>query len=311
MLCRRCGMESATTDVCEWCKRPMLPQGASISQQAADQQAADQQGAEQVAAEERAGEQVEVVQPEEAPEQAAGAEALSAEPEAVAREREGAAEADEASMLRPLGGVQKTPSPGAPAPGVPTHGLGDEATQTSVDLSQYSGTDESIFRPIERPETTGTIGGADPLGIRRRGQGEMKTVSDIPENTRLMRSVAAGVIVCATFALVQMIVSLTVEDHPSVPDSLVFGAFPLIRSLGSSGSIVTVLLYGVLVGIIMGLMLGALLVRLKRGPFVGLLVGLAVGYGLENPPWGMIAGAACGIAIGVIATRGLRQVINV
>ena len=139
----------------------------------------------------------------------------------------------------------------------------------------------------------------------------MKTVSDIPENTRLMRSVVAGVIVCVTFALFQMILSRMVEGHPSVPDSLVFGGYPLIPRLGSADSIVTVLLYGVLMGIIMGLMLGALLVRLKRGPFVGLLVGLAVGYGLENPPWGMIAGAAAGIAIGVIATRGLRQVINV
>ncbi len=306
-------MESTTTDVCEWCKRPMLPQGASISQQAAEQQAGEQVAAEQQAAEERAAEQVEAVQPEEEPEQAAGAEAeaLPAEPEAVAREREGAAEAADASVLRPLGGGEKTPSPGAPAPGASSHGLGDGATQTSVDLSQYAGTDESIFRPIERPETTGTIGGADPLGIRRRGLGKMKTVSDIPENTRLMRSVVAGIIVCVIFALFQMILSRMIEDHPEVPNSLVFGAFPLIKSLGSSGSIMSVLLYGVLMGMIMGLMLGAVLVRLKRGSVVGLLVGLAVGYGLQNPPWGMIAGAACGSAIGVIATRGLRQVVNV
>jgi hypothetical protein len=33
MICRRCGT-SATTDVCEWCKQPMLPQGSSISAKA-------------------------------------------------------------------------------------------------------------------------------------------------------------------------------------------------------------------------------------------------------------------------------------
>jgi hypothetical protein len=42
-----------------------------------------------------------------------------------------------------------------------------------------------------------------------------------------------------------------------------------------------------------------------------MLIGLIVGYGLMNYPWGLILGAVTGIAIGIIASVGLRQVVAV
>ena len=291
MLCRRCGMESSTTDRCEWCKRPMLPTGATIT----DQQTPDAETAEQIAEGTQAAEGVKPLG-----EDAAGEEE---QPEAEAPAEE--------SVLRPLGSTPPTPKTGAVVPpAMPSHGITDEATETSVDVSQYTTGDQSIFRPIERPERADVMGGADPLARRRR-RGETKTESEIPENIRLLRSVIAGVIISLVLALIQFTVSRMSEGAKEVPGSLIFASVTLIRNLGRSGTLLSALLYGSMMGVLMGLGLGAVLVRFKRGPFVGMLIGLVVGYGLMNYPWGLVLGAVTGIAIGIIASVGLRQVVAV
>jgi len=193
---------------------------------------------------------------------------------------------------------------------MPSHGITEEATETSIDVSQYTAGEESIFRPIERPQRADTLGGADPLAARRRRE-DTEVKSEIPENVRLLRSVIAGVIISVILALVQLIVSRTVESADSVPSELVFASVALIGNLGKSDSLRAVLLYGVLVGVLMGLGLGAVLVRFKRGPFIGMIIGLLVGYGLLNGIWGYLCGGLTGIACGIIATVGLRQVARV
>ncbi len=292
MLCRRCGMESSTTDQCEWCKRPMLPTGATIT----DQQTPDAKTAEQIAEGRAAAEGVKPLG-----EQAAAEEE---QPKAGAREEE--------SVLRPLGSAPATPRTGGvgPPPVMPSHGITDEQTKTSVDVSQYTAGEQSIFRPIERPERADAMGGADPLARRRRRR-ETRVESEIPENIRLLRSVIAGVIISLVLALIQFTVSRMSEGAKEVPGSLIFASVTLIKNLGQSGTLVSALMYGTLMGVLMGLGLGAVLVRFRRGPFVGMLVGLVVGYGLMNYPWGLILGALAGIAIGIIASVGLRQVVAV
>lgn len=216
----------------------------------------------------------------------------------------------EESVLRPLGSAPAAPGGTKPEPGMPSHGISDEATQTSVDVSQYTAGGESIFRPIERPEREGVMGGADPLARRRR-RAQAETKSDIPENVRLLRSVIAGVTISLFLALIQFIVSRVWEGSKEVPGSLVFASVTLIRRLGEPGTLLATLLYGILVGAMLGLGLGAVLTRFRRGPLLGMLVGLIVGYGLLNYPWGLITGAITGIACGIIATVGLRQVLTV
>jgi len=173
------------------------------------------------------------------------------------------------------------------------------------------GTDESIFRPLEHQAPAASLpGGGDPLATRRARR-ETQTVSEIPENTRLLRCLIAGAIVSLALTLAQFIVSLVADNARSVPQSLIFASVTLIKSLGKSDALLAVLLYGALVGVMIGLGLGAVLVRFRRGPFIGMIIGLAVGYGLMNPPWGLIAGALTGIVAGRLATVGLRQVVNV
>jgi hypothetical protein len=292
MLCRRCGMESSTTDTCEWCKRPMLPTGATITGQPAP-------GGEAVEGD-PAAEAGTVEETKPLVEESAAVEEQPAEAKPVAEE----------SVLRPLGGATAAPGGAVPPPAMPTHGIGDEATETSVDVSQYAEGGDSIFRPIDRPERADVMGGADPLASRRR-RAQAETKSEIPENVRLLRSVIAGLIISVFLALVQFIVSRTSEGAAGLPQGLVFASVALIRRLGEPDTLLATLLYGILVGVMMGLGLGAVLTRFRRGPFVGMLVGLIVGYGLMNYPWGLITGAVTGIACGIIATVGLRQVLTV
>ena len=299
MLCRRCGMESSTTDVCEWCKRPMLPAGASITGQRAERGEAPgpTEGVSELAAE-----------------GAEGVGPLDAGPEA--EEERAAAEAGppgddegaEENALRPLGSSAPTPEVSQTGPAMPSHGIGEEATRTSVDLSQYTGPGDSIFRPIEHPERTGTPDGSDLLSLRYH---KKETESDIPENVRLIRSLIVGVIISLVLAVLQLIVSRTMEDARSVPQSLVFATAPLIKNLGKADSVLGALLYGGLVGVMLGLGLGAVLVRFRRGPFIGMMIGLLIGYGLMNGVWGYVCGVVTGIACGIIATVGLRQVARV
>lgn len=291
MLCRRCGMESSTTDSCEWCKRPMLPTGATIS----DQPAPGGEAVEGDAAAAEAG-AVEEMKP-------------LVDESAAAEEQPEAKPAAEESVLRPLGSTPAAASGAGPQPAMPSHGVSAEATQTSVDVSQYTEGEDSIFRPIDRPERADAMGGTDPLARKRRAEAEIK--SEIPENVRLLRSVIAGVSISLLLALIQFIASRFSESVAGLPKGLYFATVPLIKSVGDSEGLLWALLYGILVGAMLGLGLGAVLTRFRRGPFVGMLVGLAVGSGLANSPWGLVGGAVTGIACGVIATKGLRQVLTV
>ena len=298
MLCRRCGMESSTTDVCEWCNRPMLPAGAAVSGKAAQELR-------------ESGQPLPGTGPF-APQEEPGLLLSQQESEEVdsAQEGDAAEESQQAAPevhLRPLGGgqVEETAPPPPPPPKAtqgPSSGLSDEATRTSVDISQYMGTNESIFRPIKREEEQGT-GIADLMAQKKKAGafGEDKT-PEIPENTRLGRCLVVGLAVGVFFALAQFLITgNTVEV-----------IYTSLR-LGRGESFFTALKYGLASGLVFGFGLGALLVKFKKGSFFGLLAGIMVGLSVGNDPWywAVIPAAITGIIAGKFATIGIRRVINV
>jgi len=283
-------MESSTTDVCEWCKRPMLPEGATIS---AVQQAAPAQPEtppqEQPQAQAQAAEAAAAAEPP--------SEGLAELGSARAQPRVAGPEVPAEDVLRPLG----QPPAAARGPGAPSHGLSDEATKTSVDVANYLAPGESLFRPLERPVHSAITSVGDPLArrISRRGQ---RAVSDIPDNVRLLRSLIAGLAISVPLTILQFLVTR------KAPDRLYF------LSLGSADSLGTALLYGLVSGAFLGFGLGAVLVQFKRGPFIGLLMGLVLGaFFLATDPiyYGIIAGCLTGIVVGRIATVGYRRLIGV
>jgi len=105
----------------------------------------------------------------------------------------------------------------------------------------------------------------------------------------------AGMLVSITVSVIQFAVT------GRLPDKFYF------IGLGYRTTAVTALYYGVLTGILFGLGIGAVLVRLKRGSFLGLLIGLAVGAGLGNIPYALIAGGLTGVIAGRFATVGYRR----
>lgn len=310
MLCRRCGMESSTTDVCEWCKRPMLPAGATISQKAAQEVKGDYSTPPGEPSEDRLEASAALAEETEMASEEEEAPALSQEEEVPAQEEEAPAvseqeeappapEEEEAEhQLRPLGGVQ--PSASSTAPGAPSHGLSDEAMQTSIDISQYLGDDQSIFRPQKSPEPSSAMpGSADPLARRRVSTEKSEPGSELSENARLGRCVIAGLVVGVAAALIQYFVT---------GETLLILYF---LRLGRGANLMTALKYGIATGVILGIGLGAILIKLRKGSFLGMLIGLLVGMGFQNPPWGLMAGALTGIVAGRFATVGLRQRIAV
>ncbi len=303
MLCRRCGMDSSTTDVCEWCNRPMLPAGATVSGKAAKEL-------------KESGTPITVPhQPD--PNDEVGLPLSQRQPEEESVEIE-ETEASENSteahdvVLRPLGGMgasAPTAPPAAPAPppvtkpNVPSHGLSDDATKTSIDISQYMGSDASIFRPIVREsEQSSSSGTVDRLAYRSKSSSRNEPVNEIPENTRLMKSFVAGVVITIVAAIVQAIAGEGAKQLEFVGMTI---------TLSRSGGIIGAILWGIVAGALFGLMLGAALVRLKKGPFLGAIVGFLVGISLNNPPYAQIAGALTGIVAGRFATIGLRRIVNV
>lgn len=210
--------------------------------------------------------------------------------------------------LRPLGDseTQKAASPPPPPPPPPkatqgpSSGLSDEATRTSVDISQYMGTDESIFRPIKREEEQNT-GTADLMAQRKRGEARSEDkAAEIPENTRLARCLVVGLAMGVFFALAQFLITKhTVE--------LIYTS---IR-IGRGENFFTALKYGIASGFVFGFGLGALLVKFKKGSFFGMLTGIMVGLSMGNGLWAVIPAAITGIVSGKFATIGVRRVINV
>ena len=296
MLCRRCGLDSSTTDVCEWCKRPILPPGAAIAGKKAlggkGQPQAAPQGGQPAPQAPPAAQAPPVMPPSDglkelkaaaAPDQAATAQAPAAAEDA----------------LRPLG--DSGAKPAASRPGAPSHGLSDDATRTSVEIANYLGPDQSLFKPVQHAEfTTQAAAGMDPLARRRRKSEERKSLSDIPDNIRLIRALMSGIAISLPLAIVQFVVT------KSVPGNLYF------LKLGPDDSLTTALLFGLSSGVLLGFGLGALLVQFKKGPFLGVVVGLVLGaFGLQNGPWGIAAAAITGIVVGRIATVGYRRALQI
>ena len=299
MLCRRCGMDSSTTDSCEWCNRPMLPAGATVSAAATKEMnqkgrplAAPPQPSLQLAHEAEAGLPLHQEEPEEAP--------VLAEAEPVAQ----AAASD--VLLRPLGHGQSAdpppPVPAQPTQRPPTHGLADEATNTSIDISQYVGTDQSIFRPVQKEAGYSSASSLDRVTQKKQSSAQTGPGSNWSENDRLIRSAIAGLIVSVAVALLQFLVQHEVN-------STLFTVIPL----GSSTSLVTALKFGVLTGVAFGFMLGALLVKTQRGPGIGMLLGMMIGFSAVGSfsIYTELAGALSGIFVGRFATLGVRRAINV
>jgi hypothetical protein len=368
-------MESSTTDVCEWCKRPMLPPGAQVTGQtkpvsAEAQEAAeppgrslgevtgaDASGQQEPTSEEAKleaelrplgghGEQAQQAESPASPPPAAAPPTppASAEPPQAAEPASPApteaatpsaspaspapteAAAPSASPASPAPTEAATPSasPASPAPPeldsaaepqepqtgepekpqasdgtAPTHGLADEATATSIDISQYTGDDDSIFRPIVREEANAEDT-RDLLQQKHRRKLEEARGPEIPENTRLLRCLIAGLVIAVPVALLQYFIT---GDTATV----LFSSVPLARS----SSFISAVKYGIASGVVFGFGIGALLVRLKKGPGLGFLVGLLVGLGVGNGIWAVIPGIIVGIYAGKAATFGVRQVVNV
>lgn len=324
MLCRRCGMESSTTDVCEWCKRPMLPPGAQVTGQAQaptkeQQKAAEPPGrslgevtgADAAQEEEFAGEHP-APQAELRPLGGHAGSAEKAEPPAPP--------AQEANFLEPPpthptpasprqaepAASPQEPETTAPAQpksgrlGAPSHGLSNEATATSIDISAYMGDDDSIFRPIVREEPKGQDT-QDLLKQRHRQRLEASQGPQMSENQRLLRCLIAGLAVAIPIALLQYLITKNTV-------TVLFTSFTLSRTT----SLMAALKYGVASGLMFGFGLGALLVRLKKGSGMGFFVGVVLGLtAMGNGLWGALAGAIIGIYAGKVAMAGVRRVVNV
>ncbi|MBN1460320.1 MAG: hypothetical protein JXA57_12350 [Armatimonadetes bacterium] len=330
MLCRRCGMESSTTDVCEWCKRPMLPPGAQLSGQTQPPDKQAQEAAEppgrslgevtgaDAAQEEDPAQQHPKSEAELRPLGGHSEQVVAPEPPAPPPQE--AAPAAEADFLEP---PPTKPTPAAPpkieaeAPAQepqqtepeqpessvtgPSHGLAEEATATSIDISEYMGDDNSIFRPIvrEEPKSQDT---KDLLAQRHKRRLDEAREPEISENTRLLRCLIAGLVVAIPIALIQYLVP---------PHNTVTTLFTSVQ-LSRGPSFVAALKYGIVSGIIFGFGIGALLVRLKKGPGVGFVVGVVLGLSaMGNGFWGALAGAIIGIYAGKVATVGVRRTVNV
>jgi hypothetical protein len=277
-------MDSATTDVCEWCKKPMLATGTSVNGKQASSEAAS-------------------VQP-----QHATAQAVQTAPPVAGQESDGLVQLGAATqvdaqvpepgpteVLRPLGGPSDKPAAG------PSHGLSEDATRTSVNVASYLGPDNSLFRPIARTEHSATAKGMDPLAHRGTRRQE-KSVSDVPDNIRLMRSLRSGLAISFPLAIAQFVLTHKVPEKMFV--------VPLIRG---GDSFVAAIVYGLASGVFLGFGLGALLVQFKKGPFIGLILGLILGnFALATEPayWGMVAAGLTGILVGRAATFGYRRVVS-
>ena len=276
-------MDSSTTDVCEWCKRPFLPPGAKVTTKKPGKP-----GQVPPAGQPPASEAASPAAPP--PELLSSAE--ESEPAAEARPARAPTPAAE-DILRPLGDQPATEASGPSAPA----GID---TETSVDMSAYVGADQSILQPLERPQPSAApTAGRDPLAARRQAVRE-RTSGEIPETVRMGRSLVAGLVICVLMSILQFLVT-----H-NVPRKLYF------LPLGNPEYLVTAVFYGMALGVLLGGALGAALVQFKRGPFVGILVGLLIGWlGLQNPPWGQITGGLCGAIVGYFAAKGMRRVVNV
>jgi hypothetical protein len=228
---------------------------------------------------------------------------VAAEPAEAAPQPQPAAASEPADdILRPLGAPVAGQQVRPPGSG-PSHGLSADATATSIDMSQYQGTDQSVLQPLERPEVAGASAVRDPLAARRKAARERRDRPEVPDNIRLMRATITGSVLAVALTIVRF---LATSPH-SVP-----GDFVMLIPIKGNDTIAGALLFGALAGVLLGFMLAAMLVQFKRGPMAGALVGLVLGFGaLGGGLWGIVTGVVCGFANGYQAAKGMKQVINV
>jgi hypothetical protein len=170
-----------------------------------------------------------------------------------------------------------------------------------VDISQYIGSDQSIFRPIVREDDSKSDGTDDLLKqSARRREAAAGDGPQWSENERLIRCLVAGVVVALVFALAQYLTGQGTQNvlYMSIP-------------LGRGETLFTALKFGIASGVVFGFGLGALLVRFQKGPGLGLIVGLLVGLSFQNTYWSIIPGVIVGIICGRIATLGVRRRLDV
>jgi hypothetical protein len=186
-------------------------------------------------------------------------------------------------------------------PGQPSHGLSADATRTSIDISQYVGPDESIFKPIVREDDNKSGSTEDLLKQRgRRREAGADSGPEWTENQRLARCLAVGLAAGLVFALAQFLITRDTVNtlYMSIP-------------LGRSDNLTTAVTYGIASGVVLGFGMGALLVRFQKGPGLGFVLGALVGLSLGNSFWGLLPGIIVGVINGRVATLGVRRVINV
>ena len=308
MICRRCGMESSTTDVCEWCKKPMLPPGGSISNKAKEEivkQQAQGGAAVEAAAPETAREteleasvrRPEAVAPPPPPEvHASGLRALDASL-STQTEQETAPPPSFATteqtvnteLLRPLGAV-------------PLGGKKEEEEAKGAPI--YIGSDDDILRPVERPvERDGVKYTIDATGRKKR---VIDNTPDIPDNVRMARGMIQGAIIAFLMVMLQFILK-----RPGPPPDIF-----IIVPIGSGKTLSGALFYGLCAAVLYGPLFAVLMTQFKLGGFVGFLIG-GIGLGVcamlntPNMPWSMITGMLCGISVGRASVTGLKRVVNV
>lgn len=306
MICRRCGMDSSTTDSCEWCKKPMLPPGGAISAKAKEEllrskeEAAKQPQEIQSAAPERqeTEEEAAIRRPESKPPppppavHASGLLALGADLGAGDPEPEGqivnylaGEETQNLEILRPLGSLVTRPKQ-------------EEAKDTPI----YIGSDENVLRPITRPVSKdGTKYMIDATGRKRR---VVDNTPDIPDKVRLFRATVRGVPICMLIAIIQFVMQKRMPDHFTVLPVSGYDTF-----LGA-------IIYGLFASLLYGFMLSAVLVQRKWGAAAGFFIGtFLLGWmamlNSSNLPWSMITGALCGIFCGLAAGKGVKRIIAV
>jgi hypothetical protein len=303
MICRRCGMDSSTTDVCEWCKKPMLPEGGSISNKAKEEivkQRAQGEAATGAASPQGTQEtelEASVRRPESAPPpppsevHVSGLRTLDAslstqEEHAPPPSFATAEQTVNAELLRPLGAVP----------------LGGRQQEEGSSTTLYVGNDEDVLRPVERPGSTD--GGKYTIDATGRKKRVIDNTPEIPDRVRMARGMVQGAIIAFLVVMVQFFMK---HEVPSM-----FVMLPI----GDGKTLGGALFYGACSAFLMGPMFAAAMVQFKLGPAVGFLIG-GLGLGVfamlnaPNWPWSAIAGALCGIFVGRASVKGLKRVVNV
>ncbi len=302
MICRRCGMDSSTTDTCEWCRKPMLPPGGAISAKAKEEIVREKNGAAPAAPEvspaTRADEsELEAVirRPEAAPPPtpttnipgltALGAHITEQDTQPQAAVLSTVEQTTNEEILRPLGSAGTLPG-------------GQEVKDNNI----YIGNEEDVVRPIERPSKDGSKWVVDASGRKRRVADD---TPEVPDKVRLLRGTLHGALVALVMAILQFIIKKQVPDHA------------VVIYIEDAKTFVGALKFGLYSAVLFGFMLSALLTQRKWGPAAGFFIGIPMGWAVvsmaevNNMPFPLITGVLCGIFVGRQAVKGVKRVVSV